>query len=59
MFHNGNALDAAAVKENLDAFVASALTGAAFNNVEKIDGHRTSHRPGHHQDALGRIPLST
>jgi peptide/nickel transport system substrate-binding protein len=35
VFHNGVALTAAAVKENLDAFVASALTGAAFNNVEK------------------------
>jgi ABC-type transport system substrate-binding protein len=35
VFHNGVALNAAAVKENLDAFVASALTGAAFNNVEK------------------------
>ena len=35
VFHNGTALDAAAVKENLDAFVASPLTGAAFNNVEK------------------------
>jgi peptide/nickel transport system substrate-binding protein len=35
VFHNGTALDAAAVKENLDAFVASELTGAAFNNVEK------------------------
>jgi peptide/nickel transport system substrate-binding protein len=35
VFHNGKALDAAAVKANLDAFVASALTGAAFNNVEK------------------------
>jgi peptide/nickel transport system substrate-binding protein len=35
VFHNGKALDAAAVKENLDAFVASELTGAAFNNVEK------------------------
>ena len=35
VFHNGKALDAAAVKENLDAFVSSLLTGAAFNNVEK------------------------
>jgi peptide/nickel transport system substrate-binding protein len=34
-FHNGRACDAAAVKENLDAFVASALTGAAFNNIDK------------------------
>jgi peptide/nickel transport system substrate-binding protein len=35
MFHNGKQCDAAAVKENLDAFVSSLLTGAAFNNVEK------------------------
>lgn len=33
-FHNGKVCDAAAVKENLDAFVSSLLTGAAFNNVE-------------------------
>jgi peptide/nickel transport system substrate-binding protein len=35
VFHNGKGLDASAVKENLDAFVASPLTGAAFNNIEK------------------------
>jgi peptide/nickel transport system substrate-binding protein len=34
-FHNGTPCNAAAIKENLDAFVASELTGAAFNNVEK------------------------
>ncbi|MFZ0665975.1 MAG: ABC transporter substrate-binding protein [Acidimicrobiales bacterium] len=36
VFHNGTALDASAVKANLEAFVASELTGAAFNNVNTI-----------------------
>jgi peptide/nickel transport system substrate-binding protein len=43
VFHNGKMCDAAAVKENLDAFVASLLTGAAFNNIEttKVTGALT------------------
>ncbi|HEY1633597.1 MAG TPA: ABC transporter substrate-binding protein [Acidimicrobiales bacterium] len=36
-FHNGTALDANAVKANLDGLKASALAGPAFSNVSSVD----------------------
>ncbi len=36
-FHNGEALDAAAVKQNIDAWLKGSLLGFVFNNIQQVD----------------------
>ena len=57
MFHNGKALDADAVKTNLDAFVASAAHRGRVQQRREDDGDRSSHRASSDQDTVGRVSL--